>query len=1052
MKDRIDQYAKSFHSRAMNLYQSIDVCTFHSYSFKLIKSNFSLLGYKAPPIICNTKTSRKLVASILLNHPDLSHCISDSSEGRTALAALIKCLKVAKMSDNANEQLLKSGRSQLIPVLQQYQQKLVQSGFIEYIDMIPLALHLLLNHPNVLDAEMQRLPFIFCDEFQDTNKVQLKLLLTIASHGRITIVGDRNQLIFGFQGAEQSNFAKFVDFFHSRRIPVNFVHLRINYRSTQQIVSSFNSIAANQCAPANVIVHPTCRNKPLDMISHLSLLQSSKTESTIIPVQIHESVSDAQEFIYVGNLILQLAAGRVHTSFIRSNKPVSTAGKRDDFVLLPPVALSEIAVLYRTNAIGNAFKEYLKANHRNLPFSITSSNQGDDLNDGEANADSESSSFPDRRHLHHIKQWLSFFLNWENDDDLFLSLLKHRFMSNSQSSSASKVTKNAIDTAELLFNQSTNRSRSLFLILGDVLEVCDSQSQKRNVHAVKTYPQAKALKSWYLSIQSMISELKCQEITLQRLVDKIVMISNIQSDLDVSINSMGKSRQAKSYNRNTMSGIKRGFEDISTSRSNRSVMDSLNSNEDDEELQRVVNFSRDLKAEVSQFLKNRGGVSAKYHAEGVRFHLSSFLAHIQSLLESGRGLNDFVYKGNQGESVPESGSQKDSYTCSRTQGKVFLGTIHKAKGKEWRVVILLKANDDVFRFTSAPNRFASSFEAEGMDESDGDDDLAAGSMDDERRLLFVALSRAKELLIVSFVGKSRERQDSEMTRLLKPLLRMAGSKRQEALTAGDRENVLPMDADNCPVVYTYNHDLTWMKSQQSPSFANNNYQQINSQAQEYYVPYSTQQFDDSATTSIKKLCTNIEQNRLMRAPLEAMGNQPNSFQFHRRTSSASSVSSILNSSCINNAPSSTASNPIMAASAIATAFPLPFSNASASSSSHGSLKYSSSDSISHLANVRQSNWPYATQVETTSNNYTKTDGNITHKRSYSYSLPSSGGNVSMSDNNSSAATVDLKQGRHYEIERSSSKPPVHIESGQQGFGFFKANGEQIQRPSQYYMK
>lgn len=388
MKDRIGSYAtKTMHSQNPNfLNRNVDICTFHSYSFKLIKTHFHLLGYSNPPIICNAKSSRKIMSAILTHFPELSHCVTDSSEGRAALSAVVKCIRLAKMSADAVEQLAKSERAQLIPVLRQYQQKLIQSGMIEYVDMIPMAMKLLVTNPNVLQAELQRLPYVFCDEFQDTNRIQLNLLLTLASHGRVTIVGDSNQLIFGFQGAEHSNFSKFIDFFTVKNVSVNFVPLRVNYRSTSSIVRASNSIASHQFPPANVVVHSSTRNRPMEMVSSLTLshTRAADDDATMqsFPVQIHESSSDSQEFAYVSNLILQLARGRVHSSFLRANKSKSSSSSSscsedlsaavnvDEYIQLPPVSLTDIAVLYRTNAIGNAFKEYLQANHRLAVYSF----------------------------------------------------------------------------------------------------------------------------------------------------------------------------------------------------------------------------------------------------------------------------------------------------------------------------------------------------------------------------------------------------------------------------------------------------------------------------------------------------------------------------------------------------------------------------------------------------------------------------------------------------------------------------------------------------------
>jgi len=74
-----------------------------------------------------------------------------------------------------------------------------------------------------------------CRHTQDTNAVQLKLLLLLTSHGRVTVVGDIDQLIFSFQGADSRNFSAFEQEFKTRlKKHVNVVNLTVNYRSTHR--------------------------------------------------------------------------------------------------------------------------------------------------------------------------------------------------------------------------------------------------------------------------------------------------------------------------------------------------------------------------------------------------------------------------------------------------------------------------------------------------------------------------------------------------------------------------------------------------------------------------------------------------------------------------------------------------------------------------------------------------------------------------------------------------------------------------------------------------
>lgn len=531
--------------------------------------------------------------------------------------------------------------------------------------------------------------------------------------------------------------------------------------------------------------------------------------------------------------------------------------------------------------------------------------------------------------LHVIQQWLTFLLDWGSDSDLFLSILKHRFTSSSTSSSVSKITMNAIDTAELTFKQSnpTQNSRSLFVILGDVLEANSDGSlamaKRRNGQTLKTYPHAKALKSWYLTICSMLSEMKSQEITLSRLVDKVISVSNVQADLDATINKLenakrparggsaygGNSFQGRSTQSSAL-GSKRSYTDISSNRSVNTT-NSFSPFEEDENYLRVVNFVRDLKAEVSQFLKYRGGVSAKHHADNVRFQLKGFIEHLQHSVEGGRRLNELAYKAaSQGNALYSSqlGSQQESFSTSESehlssqvalQGQLFLGTIHKAKGREWKVVILLKANDDVFRFSTV-----------SAGDGEDDDDLVTASMDDERRLLFVALSRAKRLLVVSFVGKSREKLESELSRLLKPVLQLVGNSKQRT-----ESGIAAGSSQQPAVMYTFHHDMNKLKprNQQTttilaaptPSVATFSSSQTmwSSSALRMDGPSFQKASSVVADTNNKKPCVDSAQIRQVRTPLETI-NRPNSFQYHGRATVVESKPSLESPSILDSNSSS----------------------------------------------------------------------------------------------------------------------------------------------------
>lgn len=758
-----------------------------------------------------------------------------------------------------------------------------QNGMIEYSDMIPLALTLLSSNSSVLATEIAKYEYIFCDEFQDTNRKQLQLLLKLSSHGRVTIVGDKNQLIFGFQGAQTTNFNDFYEHFVSRGVPVNVCHLNINYRSSEAIVKACNGMLT---ASVPSLSSRSTSGKPSlflpqEMRAAQSLSHTCARKETL-PVQVHESSGDALEYSFVCHLIRQLVAGKIHPSFLRPAHCAEGGAGGDLVISRSPILLDDIAVLFRTNAIGRAFKEYLAVQHKDIAVSMSAEDNQCD-NDGELFADtSSSSSFPSsstpsssstsaspiERLLRTFLAWLSFLTDHEATDDTFLRLLRHRFMSHPESTATSKITKNAIDTAELAYHQSVARSRGMFKTLGDVLELSDYRSPL----VQRTFPNARALKSWYQSLCALLSEIRCNEIALSRVVDKVFSASNLQADIDNALAAAAAAEgprhsgfmSTSSYSSTSIStstsspspslGLKRSRDEYGVERS-------LPQSAENEIALRLVNFMSDLKFELNQFLKCRGGLSTKHRADSVHFQVKEFAKHLEEVLASGGGPNESNYR-----------SASATVGPLHNKGKLFLGTIHKAKGKEWKAVIILRANEDVFRF----GPFYSNAEAMGMDEEEVD--LYTENMDAEKRLLFVAMSRAKELLVISFVGKSRNKPDSQISSLLKPVLQMAYIDRRMPFSSSSSSSQPLQQAITSSVVYTFNHDLSKVENEGVVASSS-----LSSASVAASLDGFTSRPLCDVTQSIKRLCADIADNRKLRSPLETLNvntHTPTAFQFH----------------------------------------------------------------------------------------------------------------------------------------------------------------------------
>jgi DNA helicase-2/ATP-dependent DNA helicase PcrA len=127
-------------------------------------------------------------------------------------------------------------------VFREYQDRLLRAGSMDFDDLLGHALRLFREHPDVLQHYQQRFKHILVDEYQDTNRVQNDLVLLLAAdHRNVCVVGDQDQSIYAFRGADMRNIVEFEDAFPDTTV----VLLEQNYRSTQTILDAANAVIAN---------------------------------------------------------------------------------------------------------------------------------------------------------------------------------------------------------------------------------------------------------------------------------------------------------------------------------------------------------------------------------------------------------------------------------------------------------------------------------------------------------------------------------------------------------------------------------------------------------------------------------------------------------------------------------------------------------------------------------------------------------------------------------------------------------------------------------------
>jgi len=215
----------------------MEISTFHSWGLRfLIRHREALLtvtGRKASTIF-DRGDVRSLVRAIMKEQNidakryDISWVTDQISRARTE--ADPRTFTVAPLDPPLHE------------ICDIYEQRLKMQGAVDFDDLLRLPLHLLLKDRDVLEHERRRTQWILVDEYQDVNRLQYGILKILSGDsGNIMVVGDPDQSIYGWRGADMTMIMNFEKDFSGARVVV----LEQNYRSTEKILSAANSVIRN---------------------------------------------------------------------------------------------------------------------------------------------------------------------------------------------------------------------------------------------------------------------------------------------------------------------------------------------------------------------------------------------------------------------------------------------------------------------------------------------------------------------------------------------------------------------------------------------------------------------------------------------------------------------------------------------------------------------------------------------------------------------------------------------------------------------------------------
>lgn len=211
------------------------ICTFHSLCVRILRQHIEKLGYKKNFVIYSESEQLGAIKKIL------SH-ISAKGE-KTDPAAILSLLSRYKNGGFASKVFADPSVAALAEhIRKKYESALRACNAVDFDDLILLTLRLFEEHPDALEACRKKYAYVMVDEYQDTNAAQFKLIHALAKeHRNLCVVGDDDQSIYGWRGAEISNLLDMEKYFPEVKV----VKLEQNYRSTNTILSAANAVIKN---------------------------------------------------------------------------------------------------------------------------------------------------------------------------------------------------------------------------------------------------------------------------------------------------------------------------------------------------------------------------------------------------------------------------------------------------------------------------------------------------------------------------------------------------------------------------------------------------------------------------------------------------------------------------------------------------------------------------------------------------------------------------------------------------------------------------------------
>ena len=213
--------------------------TFHSICVRILRRFIDRIGFDSSFIIFDTSDQRTLIKACIKSIGLDDKMFTDRSVLSEISNAKNEMLEPEQYAVKANGDFRKE---KIALVYELYQKRLKENNAIDFDDIINYTIKILMDNPDILEYYSDKFKYVLVDEYQDTNKAQFTLVTLLASkNGNITVVGDNDQGIYSFRGADISNILNFERDFPGTKI----IKLEQNYRCTGNILKAANAVIKN---------------------------------------------------------------------------------------------------------------------------------------------------------------------------------------------------------------------------------------------------------------------------------------------------------------------------------------------------------------------------------------------------------------------------------------------------------------------------------------------------------------------------------------------------------------------------------------------------------------------------------------------------------------------------------------------------------------------------------------------------------------------------------------------------------------------------------------